>query len=371
MTVPLDRSGALPGGVKLHVTRRRAAIVPSSTAVVALDGGPGAAATSSARSFASELAPAVRARDLLLFDERGTGRSGRLRCPFGDLFLDPVITQVGDCAARLGAARGFYRSLDDAEDLEAVRVAAGYDRLVVYGVSYGTKVAELYAAMHPEHVAALVLDSVVLPEGPDVFSRSSLQATGPVVSDVCARGRCRRISADPARDLHALVHRLARRPLRGRVPVAFLGFRRRVAIGPTDLFGILEEGDFDPLLRADAPAALRGALRGDAAPLMRMLARVADLDTFGDGGGLSEALFVAKRCEESAFPWDPRAGALERRRQALAAARTIRPAQRGGFPPRTAYASDVLALCLGWLNAGPPPFPAPGCSSCRTAATAC
>jgi hypothetical protein len=42
------------------------------------------------------------------------------------------------------------------------------------------------------------------------------------------------------------VRRLARRPLHGRVPVAFLGFRRRIAIGPTDLFGILEDGDFDP-----------------------------------------------------------------------------------------------------------------------------
>ena len=48
----------------------------------------------------------------------------------------------------------------------------GYEKLVLYGTSYGTKVALEYAERYPENVEALVLDSVVLPEGPEPFSLS-------------------------------------------------------------------------------------------------------------------------------------------------------------------------------------------------------
>ena len=52
------------------------------------------------------------------------------------------------------------------QDIEAIRQALGYEKLVLYGTSYGTKVALEYAERYPEHVEALVLDSVVPPERP-------------------------------------------------------------------------------------------------------------------------------------------------------------------------------------------------------------
>ena len=60
---------------------------------------------------------------------------------------------------------------------------------MLYGVSYGTKVAEAYAAKYPANVEALVLDSVVPPEGPDVFDRSTLSRVGPRAAPALRRRR--------------------------------------------------------------------------------------------------------------------------------------------------------------------------------------
>ena len=105
------------------------------------------------------------------------------------------------CASTLGGARNFYRSIDSAQDIEALRVAGGYRKIVLYGVSYGTRVALTYAALHPDRVAALVLDSVVPLEGPDVWSRPSFAAVPRVVRDLCSGGACRLASSSPNADL--------------------------------------------------------------------------------------------------------------------------------------------------------------------------
>src|SRR4051794_30331288 len=78
--VPLDRSGAVPGTVTLAVSRVAAASNPDKVAVVPLAGGPGQAALPLAQTFASVLGPAIQSRDLLVFDQRGTGSSGALSC---------------------------------------------------------------------------------------------------------------------------------------------------------------------------------------------------------------------------------------------------------------------------------------------------
>src|SRR5262245_1883272 len=74
--VPLDRSGSMAGNVTLAVARVKAASNPSNVAVVPLAGGPGQAALPLKSTFASVLAPAIADRDLLVFDQRGTGSSG-------------------------------------------------------------------------------------------------------------------------------------------------------------------------------------------------------------------------------------------------------------------------------------------------------
>ena len=73
LPVPLDRGGAVPGTISLSLERRPADAGPSRRAVVALAGGPGQAALPLGEYAARALAPALGDRDLIVFDQRGTG----------------------------------------------------------------------------------------------------------------------------------------------------------------------------------------------------------------------------------------------------------------------------------------------------------
>ena len=57
-----------------------------------------------------------------------------------------------------------------------MRQAIGVERIALFGVSYGTKVALAYAARYPQHVERLVLDSVVELDGPEPVLAGELAA---------------------------------------------------------------------------------------------------------------------------------------------------------------------------------------------------
>ncbi len=78
--VPLTRTGLASGTISLSVERKQAGAVQSKTAVIALAGGPGQAALGLGEFIAKALAPALGTRDLLVFDQRGTGASDPLSC---------------------------------------------------------------------------------------------------------------------------------------------------------------------------------------------------------------------------------------------------------------------------------------------------
>jgi pimeloyl-ACP methyl ester carboxylesterase len=360
LAVPLDRTGAVAGQVRLAVARRPAAGVPTREAVVALAGGPGQAATPFATSFASALAPFLGARDLVVFDQRGTGASDPLSCSgFGA--AGPTLSgQVRACALELGPARDAYRTVDSAEDLEALRIAGGYERLVLYGVSYGTKVVLTYAARHPQRVAALVLDSVVPADGPDVWNRPSFAALGRVLRDLCADRACRLASRDPRRDLRRLAGQLRRRPLTGTV-TAPGGGRLNVELTETGLWQVLLAGDLNPALRAELPGAVGAARRGDGTPILRLRARSRGLTGTAQSAPPNATLFTVTRCSETVFPWSAAAGAGARLAQARTAAGALAAGTFAPFSADVALRASVATLCSTWPDparspaSGPPP----------------
>jgi pimeloyl-ACP methyl ester carboxylesterase len=363
LPVPLDRTGAVPGTLTLSIKRVVAASNPTTSAVVALAGGPGQAALPAATEFASILGPALANRDLLVFDQRGTGASGRLRCKAFDDQLASVAEAAADCANELGPARAFYRTADSVDDIEAIRVESGYQKLVLFGVSYGTKVALDYAAKYPANVEALVLDSVVPPEGSDVLNISTFKAMPRALGELCSNGACNAITTNVGRDLFNLVHSIGRKALRGNVNTPG-GQHLRVTLDQDGMLDILLAGDLNPLLRTELPAAMRSAIKGDRRPLLRMLLRAVGLTGIPNvrlQGALDEtdstALFAATRCEESIFPWDRAAGVGQRADQALAAARAHPPTDFQPFGFRVALRSEAIPVCLAWPNASPPPAP--------------
>src|SRR5205085_172572 len=166
------------------------------------------AATPFLPDFRVTLDPALHGRDLVVFDQRGTGRSGELFCNgLGSHELPDL--GVGQCAARLGSIRSFFSTSESVSDLEAVRRAIGVDKIDLYGVSYGTKVALDYAIRYPEHVDRLVLDSVVMPGELDPYELSSFAAVPLILGQLCAKDACRGITSDPGGDLAKLGEELS------------------------------------------------------------------------------------------------------------------------------------------------------------------
>lgn len=359
LEVPLDRAGAIPGKVRLHVRRLKARRARRG-AVIALSGGPGQAATPFTEAIADLFGNALRHRDLIVFDQRGTGRSGLLRCPTLEGLgarLFNVAGAAADCAAALGQGHAFYTTRDSVEDIEAVRREIGVERVALYGVSYGTKVALAYAATYPARVERLVLDSVVEPSGPDPFSREIFAALPRVLGQLCARG-CEQITNDPTEDLGALVKKLAGGLLRGPL-VKTDGSRTRTRLGRIRLLDLLLTGDFDPTLRSGLPAAVRSALAGDAAPILRLADR-ADRLLREPVGLFNPAVYAATQCEEGPLPWARTAPVSRRAVEAKALFETIPDSALRPFDRIAGYLqSPVVQLCQSWPTAptepGPPP----------------
>jgi pimeloyl-ACP methyl ester carboxylesterase len=366
LAVPIDRAGAVPGTLTLAIKRAVATANPNAAAVIALAGGPGQAAVPAVAEFASILGPALTNRDLVVFDQRGTGASSRLRCSAFERASSSSITDAARaCANELGPARGHFRSAESVDDIESVRVESGYQKIVLFGVSYGTKVALDYAAKYPANVEAVVLDSVVPPEGSDVLNVSTFKALPRALGELCGNGLCKGITTNVGRDLAAVTRLAGRRGADGRAGLSGRvntpgGRKIKLRLTRDGILDILLAGDLNPTLRAEFPAALRSAIKGDRRPLLRLRLRAAGLtgipnaraqaDTTSD----SDALFAATRCEESNFPWDRNADAQQRAAQAVAAARAHPATDFGAFGWAVALRSEAIPVCVGWPNASPP-----------------
>jgi pimeloyl-ACP methyl ester carboxylesterase len=298
VTVPVDREHPSSGALQLHVERVRAAAEPAEGAIVALAGGPGQSATAHLASFLKILQSARETRDVIVFDQRGTGESGYLACP-------PQRPLDYGCAEALEPGIHHYTTQDSADDVEAVRRTLGVDRIALYGVSYGTKVALAYAKRYPTHVERLALDSVVGLDGFDFFERGSYAAVPRVLGDLCADGACDAFTSNLEADVAAAVNSAEARQL---VVSAVDPSGAPVSKRPTshDLFDLLVAGtSYDPVIRARFPSAVRSALNGDGYPLGRLLAAVAPAGHGGAGSrGFDDVVFRATLCEELApTPW--------------------------------------------------------------------
>jgi pimeloyl-ACP methyl ester carboxylesterase len=360
LTVPLDPLGGSPGAITLAIRRHRAPVGEARSAIVALAGGPGQTALGFAEQFDELLGPIAATRDLIVFDQRGTGLSHALHCHALErtsTFASTPAGRVGRCGSEIGPERAFYTTADSVADLEAIRRAGGYEKLLLYGTSYGTKLAEEYAQAYPQRVEALVLDSVVPPAGPDPLNRPTFAALGGVLRAMCRDHACAGITRDPLVDLSRMLARIRRAPLVGRV-YDVRGRAHSVRVTPDKLLALLLAGDFSLPARAEFITGARAAANGDPAPIARLLA-TAEAGGVEGGEGIDIPLFYATSCEEQAFPYSRSADPATRLREALAAARALPAATFTPFTGADAVALDDIPECAGWPYTAPAPAPAP------------
>jgi pimeloyl-ACP methyl ester carboxylesterase len=354
LTVPLDPAGATPGTISLAIRRHRAPVGEARSAIIALAGGPGQPALPFAEQFAEVLGPIASTRDLIVFDERGIGHSDPLSCHAlerPDLFHS-FGALIKTCADQLGPNRAFYTTADTVADIEAIREAGGYEKLVLYGTSYGTKVAEEYAQAYPSHVEALVLDSVVTPNGPSTLERSTFAAIPRILRQMCAFELCAHITANPVADLAQVVREMRHGALR-EIAIDGSGHARWVSMSSNDLVNILIAGDFSSLLRAEFLTAVAAAARNDPAPLARLIATAEQSE--GESEDFDTPLYFATTCEEQAFPFSRESDPTERLAEAAGAAKALGASAFAPFTATNALDVSDIPACAYWPYTTPAP----------------
>jgi pimeloyl-ACP methyl ester carboxylesterase len=196
---------------------------PAPDPIFYLAGGPGGGATFYAN--ASFILPLHRTRDVVLLDQRGTGKSNPLRCKFrGDpadmngYFSDRMTPEaVRACRAELEktADLRLYTTTIAMGDLDEVRQALGYGKINVYGGSYGSTTALAYLHLYPQNVRTVTVMGVAPPDLklPLSFGKGVEHALERLFADCEADAGCHRSFPDVRKEFAAVVERLDKGPV--------------------------------------------------------------------------------------------------------------------------------------------------------------
>lgn len=179
--------------------------------VVMIAGGPGQSILEAYPMLHPALDDVRRSRNILLLDARGTGKSHPLQCDEVTTIEedaadsdDPALmrTLTERCRDRLAKTSDlrFYTTADHIRDLDLLRATIGVDQLNVAGISYGTRVAQQYAARYPAHTRTVTLDSIA-PNTLVLGQEHALNLDAAIRQQFArcvADGACKRNIGDPA-----------------------------------------------------------------------------------------------------------------------------------------------------------------------------
>jgi len=231
--VPENRYGDVGKTIRLAVAIYRGTD-STATPIIYLQGGPGQEAIElMSEYFSWTIAPFVGERDFILLDQRGMGLSEpNLDCPKLDEIYEadaaneiPLVvreeqylTAFEECRDGLvsrGVNLSSYNTMENAADVKDIILTLGYEQAILFGVSYGTRLAQVVMRENPDVVYAAVLDSV-LPIESKVFNESAkiAQASLETLFAGCAADlKCRLSYPNLEEDLRVLVKQLQVKPI--------------------------------------------------------------------------------------------------------------------------------------------------------------
>ncbi|RLP28655.1 alpha/beta hydrolase [Nocardia seriolae] len=311
-------------------------------------GGPGVPMVSHAVEAAAVTADLLADHDVLLIDPRGTGVSGAIDCGVGaDEYQLGTREQqraaVGRCADRLGDKAAGYTSAATVDDFDAVRAKLGIDKLIPYGISYGTYLMPIYAQRHPEHVASMVLTGAYASDH-DPLQRPNAAAVSLSLQRICERSHAC-AGAVAVDDLRTVAARLRERPIA-------VSAKSEVLLTESKLASLVFEAGTSSLgERPEAmtplgmlPAALHAAVRGDDSGLAEFVRLTTEEPAYENIG-----LYIALSCNDYQPLWSPEAALPERERQyrdrLAGAANDFGPFSAEGFAGGQRDGGDA---CLRW-----------------------
>lgn len=252
--------------------------------LVALAGGPGQSASESFLWMDRWLSDVASTRDIYLIDQRGTGHSNPQRCD-----LAGVDAMTGDdpeqwralgsaCLEQFEGDPRFYLSEVAVRDLERVRRALNLPQWNVYGVSYGTRVAQLYMRHFPGALRTVVLDGVLpLPValGPEiaVFSDAALKA---LLAQCEEDPSCHERFPELASGIVGLFQQLSGAPVMVRFESLKTGGWQEMRFERAHLTGVIRMALYNSHLLSVLPQALEAAYRNEDFTVLARLS--AELD---------------------------------------------------------------------------------------------
>ena len=354
--VPRDRRDPSAGSFRIYFQRylhsdpTRPALEP----IVAVEGGPGYSTVASASSYLDLFAPILDRRDLILVDNRGTGRSAAINCPALQSYRGPYNLEVARCGERLGEASDLYGSHQAADDLADVLTALGIEKVDLYGDSYGTFFSQTFAVRHPDRLRSVVLDSAYWVQWTDPWYSDTNRADVEAFRLACRRWPTCAPRGDGMDRILRLLEVVRRTPIVGEARDAD-GNLRRVRIDPGTVGQLMTDAATSPDIYREMDAAIRAALASprDTLPLLRLLAE----NTWWYSGGpveeYSEGLYIAVSCNDYPLAYDRTAPTSVRRAQYRDAIQGLKANDPDVFWPFTVdewvtYPDHYWDSCLGW-----------------------
>ncbi|MEQ1518102.1 MAG: alpha/beta fold hydrolase, partial [Usitatibacteraceae bacterium] len=267
-------------------------------------GGPGQAAAELAREALMILGGLNTKRDLVLIDQRGTGKSNGLKCTLPDFsapeLADPATRDAATRKALATCRTELERKADLTQytttiamaDIDQVREELGYEQINLWGGSYGTRAAMEYLRRYESRVRTIVLDgvappSMALPEG---FARDAAEVTEKMFVACSKEAECAKNYANVKSDMAEVIAALAKQPRSVRVADPVTGIVRETTVSREMLLGAVFPALYVPEMVAMLPTSLSKAKGGDFASLMAMSAVFTDSN--GDKNAMGMRLSV-------------------------------------------------------------------------------
>jgi pimeloyl-ACP methyl ester carboxylesterase len=366
---PLDPTGAIPGRIAVYFEfYPHTAAGKSRGMLVAAEGGPGYPATESRDDYLALFKPLLESHDLVLMDNRGTGKSGPIDCRELQTAETWTVETVAACGGSLGTRAALYSSAYAADDLAAILEALDAPPIDLYGNSYGTYFEQVFALRHPGALRSLVLDGAYALNGPDyAWYPHYAPAMRAKFNLACQRSKpCAELPGSSIERIAAVIDQLRSAPFLARVaddgqPLTFTANASQLAtvmFASAPAFATVRELD----------AAARAFVDGDRAPLLRLMAEtirgVDSRDPTANAAKWSAGLAAAVMCQDPPQIFDMRLPpalraadrdrALEERRRSLAG--TYAPFSIDEYRAMPLDYS-FLDQCVGW-PVSPPGHPA-------------
>ena len=305
VTVAENRHSGVGRQINLWVVVLPAmASTPSEDPLFFLAGGPGQSAAQLASQVRIMFRPVQRTRDIVLVDQRGTGKSNALNCRSSANSLreltegsEVALGRLRRCLEGYNADVRLYTTDIAMDDLDDVRAFLGYDRINLYGGSYGTRAALVYLRQHGEHVRSIVLDGVAPTDMrlPLFTARDAQLALDNALVDCDAEPACRRAFPEMGPRIRRLIESLAQQPRRVRIVHPRTGIAEEVNVDARLVASVIFSALYSPLTASIVPALVDRAEQNDFQGLFALALAGEDA-----GENMSIGMQLSVLCSEDA-----------------------------------------------------------------------